>query len=103
MRRKGPHLQKVTLSSIIFYRGHFGEAEIFREMRGNKLLDVTRRNIQSVLEEPMQQEASSVAFRVRSLKIDSHRVHPVNLLIGIGSSIADGNHQHKQLGMILSN
>ncbi len=59
-------------------------------------------NLHPVLEDAMEQKPTTVSAGVRPLEIDQHRVHPVDLLIGVGAAVTHGDDQDEQFRVLLS-
>jgi hypothetical protein len=70
MGREGPHLDEITAPTVVLGRGYLVEPQVLRYVRSAQLVDVRRRNLEPILEKPVQEEAPAIALRVRTLEIN---------------------------------
>jgi hypothetical protein len=107
VRCKWPRFAEIPPLSLVLGRWDVEQPEKLGDVDSNEAFDSRWRNLNPVLEQPMQQHSAAVVLdtlgTTTSLKIDLHRIHPMDLLIGIGIAVPNRHDQRKEIGVFLGN
>ena len=101
MRCEGPSLDEITAQLFDLRWRHIEKTDIFIEMRLNDCPNRAVADLQAVLEQTMQQQPATISLCARTFEIDLDGIDPVNLLVGVGRAIPDGDDQHEEIGIFL--
>ncbi len=87
--------------ALVLGRRDVGETQVLGDVRRDGRRDLRLGHLHPVVEEPVEQEAKTIAPRVRALEVDLPRVHAVDLLVRLGLAVADRDDEHEQFGVLL--
>ena len=101
VRGEGPRHRKFAPPAVLVGGRYGQETEVLGDMRCDKRLHVGHGDLQTVLEQAMQQHAASVFLNLLRIaaghEINGDRVNAVHLLIGVAAAVAYRDHQYQQI------
>ncbi len=107
MRSVGPRLGKFPTLALLLGWRYVEQTEGFGDVRLNQRFDGIAGDLQSVVEQAMQQHAAAILLDALGtagrLEVDGDRVDAMHLLVGIAAAVAHRDHQHQQIGALVGN